>query len=363
VSQVARRFVSAEAPGLGRAGAGGHPCQGVWHHPAGEVRPAVAFVATHYEVDFSEHYLAEPLARRGFGFLGWNTRYRGQGAYFRLQGAVTDIGVGMRWLREEAGAGTVVLLGNSGGASLMAAYQARALEEADPDLPAADLFVSLNAHPGRPDVLTAWLDPAVTDETDPLSVYSGLDMFNPDHGPPYPPEFRTRYRAAQVERNERITGWCRAELERLGARGAWDRLFAVPRTWADLRFLDLTVDPSERPVGCYAGDPRPANYGPAGLAAACTLRGWLEMWSLDESGCRAGPHLARITEPALVVQSDADQGCFPSDARAIHAALGSADRTLVSVPGDHYLLQPGGARETVADLVSTWVEERVSPAG
>ena len=361
MSEAARRFVSSEAPDLGRAGAGGRPCQGVWHHPAEQPRPAVAFIATHYEVDFCEHYLAEPLARRGFGFLGWNTRYRGQGAYFRLNGALTDIGVGVGWAKKEAGAETVVLLGNSGGASLMAAYQARAVEEgpAGGPGPPADLFVSLNAHPGRPDVLTAWLDPAVTDETDPLSVYSALDMFNPDNGPPYPPEFVARYRAAQVERNERITSWCRAELERLGARGAWDRVFAVPRTWADLRFLDLSLDPSDRTVGCYAGDPRVANYAPAGLAAACTLRGWLEMWSLAESACRAGPHLARITQPALVVQSDADQGCFPSDARAIHEGLASTDRSLVSVPGDHYLLHPAAARESVADLVAAWVEERL----
>ena len=358
-AEVARRFVSAEAPDLGRAGAGGRPCQGVWHHPAGRPAPAVAFVASHYEVDFSEHYLTAPLAGRGFGFLGWNTRYRGQGAYFRLAGALTDIGVGVRWAREEAGADTVVLLGNSGGASLMAAYQARALDEPDPELPPADLFVSLNAHPGRPDVLTAWLDPAVTDETDPLSVYPALEMFDRAHGPPYPPDFVARYRRAQVERNERITSWCRAERERLGERGAWDRMFAVPRTWADLRFLDLALDPSARAAGCYAGDPRSANYAPAGLASACTLRGWLEMWSLAESGCRAGPHLARITQPALVVQSDADQGCFPSDARAIHEALGSADTTLETVPGDHYLLEPAGARETVADLLAGWVEERL----
>ena len=322
----------------------------------------MAFVATHYEVDFSEHYLAEPLARLGYGFLGWNTRFRGQGAYFGLDRAVADIGVGVRWLREEAGAATVVLLGNSGGASLMAAYQAAALA-GDRDLPPGDLFVSLNAHPGRPDVLTAWLDPSVTDESDPLSVDPALDMFDPANGPPYPPEFVGRYRSAQRERNERITAWCHAELARLGAAGAWDRLFCVHRTWADPRFLDLSLDPSDRPPGCYAGDARVANYGPAGLAMTCTLRSWLGMWSLADSPCRAEPHLARITQPALVVQSSADQGCHLSDARAIHAALGSADRTLVTVPGDHYLQTPDGARREVAGLISRWVAERVSPAG
>ena len=56
----------------------------------------------------------------------------------------------------------MVLLGNSGGASLMSAYQSQAIEpnitatrgssvpDAALDLPTADLFVSLNAHPGGP---------------------------------------------------------------------------------------------------------------------------------------------------------------------------------------------------------------------
>src|ERR1051325_2278902 len=97
---VERQFVSSESPTMPRAGAGGRPCQGVYHHPAG-ARPSVALIATHYEVDFSEHYLAEHAAARGVGFLGWNTRYRGNGGYFLLDNAVTDIGVGVRWLREQ----------------------------------------------------------------------------------------------------------------------------------------------------------------------------------------------------------------------------------------------------------------------
>jgi len=370
-SPVTTTFVGLESPGAGRAGAGGHPCQGLWHAPGARVAKA-AFVATHYEVDFAEHYLAGPLAERGFGFLGWNTRYRGNGAYFNLGSAVADIGVGVRWIRRVAGVDTVVLLGNSGGASLMGAYQSHALGQPAPptgrsptgdlaaaDLEAADLFVSLNAHRGRPDVLTSWLDPSVTDESDPLSVDPALDMFAATNGPPYEEEFLARYRGAQEERNHRITDWAEAELDRLGAAGAYDRVFNVHRTWADPRFLDLAIDPSDRRVGCYFGDPRAANYGPFGLASTCTLRSWLSMWSLRRSSCRAEPHLARITQPALVVQSTQDQGCYPSDARAIHAALGSADKTLQTVAGDHYLASPAGARAAMADLIAGWVEDRV----
>ncbi len=353
--------MSSDSPTARRAGAGGRPCQGVWHRRGGATpAPRVAFIAAHYEVDFSEHYLAELLAARGFGFLGWNTRYRGMGAYFALEPALVDIGVGVRWLREVAGASTVVLLGNSGGASLMAAYQAAALAGAPgpAKLDPGDAFVSLNAHPGRPDVLTAWMDPSVTDETDPLSRNPALDMFDPAHGPPYSPAFVSSYRAAQEARNHRITAWAKAELARLGAAGAPDRLFCVPRTWADLRFCDLDLDPSPRPAGCYAGDPQVANSGPFGLAATTTLRTWLAMWSLAESGCRAAPSLSRIRQPALVVQSLSDQGCWPSDARAILADLASTDKTLELVAGDHYLQTPASARTEVADLIAAWVSAR-----
>ena len=89
-------------------------------------RPRTALIATHYNVDFTEHYSAPYFARRGFGFLGWNTRYRGAEDQFILEHALIDIGVGVRWLREEAGVERVVILGNSGGGSLMGAYQAEA---------------------------------------------------------------------------------------------------------------------------------------------------------------------------------------------------------------------------------------------
>jgi pimeloyl-ACP methyl ester carboxylesterase len=330
----------------------------------------VAFIATHYDIDFSEHYLAEYLANRGHGFLGWNTRFRGMGYYFTLEQAVVDIGVGVRWLREVAGVDTVVLLGNSGGASLMSAYQSQAIEpsltatpgssvpDAALDLPTGDLFVSLNAHLGRPDVLTRWLDPSVTDESDPLSVDPALDMHNPEHPVPYSKEFIDRYRRAQVERNHRITGWCIEELRRYSEAGCYDRVFNVFRTWADLRFVDLGIDPSDREVGCYFGDPKAANYLPFGLATTNTLRAWLSMWSLSESQCRAQPHLGRITQPALVIQSSDDQGCYPSDAKAIFEALATADKTQVTIRGDHYLQRPRGARDEASDVISEWVKAR-----
>jgi hypothetical protein len=372
VTEIVREFIGLPSPVLGRAGAGGHPCQGLYHRLAGQ-RPPTAFIATHYNVDFSEHYLAGPLAERGFGFLGWNTRFRGNEANFLLDHALAEIGAGVRWLREQGGADTVVLLGNSGGGSLMAAYQSQAVEPsitpvtgmralpAIENLPAAGLFIALAAHSGRPEVLTAWFDPSVTDEGDPLSVDPLLDPYNSANGPPYSAEFQLRYRAAQRARNERITDWVLHELEILTGTRSRDRLFTLARTWADLRMIDPSIEPSDRrPNWCYLGDPMRANYGVFGIGTVSTLRTWLSMWSLRTSQCTAAPHLARISVPALVVHATADAGVYDSDARALYDGLAAEDKTLAVLRADHYLQEPAGSREQAADLIASWVTSRTS---
>lgn len=365
-----RQFVSMTSATGARNGAGFMPCQGLYYRPVGKA-PVTALIAAHYNVDFSEHYLGEFMAARGYGFLGWNTRFRGNEGFFLLEHALIDIGAGVRWLKEEAGIEQVVILGNSGGGSLMSAYQSQAqgatmkptpgltLPDALDDLIPADLYISLCAHLGRPEVLTAWFDPSIIDETDPASIDPDLNMYDPANGPPYASEFVVRYRAAQEARNHRITAWCHRELKRLEGLGMVDRAFNLFRTWADLRLLDGTLDPSERELGrCYAGDPKAANFGPRGIGLTNTLRTWLSMWSLSDSHCRGAPHLNRITQPALVIQSRGDTGVFPSDAQAIHRELAAQDKRLEMIPGDHYLQTPKDARGEVADLIADWLRSR-----
>jgi len=270
VTEIVREFVGLPSPVVGigvRAGAGGHPCQGIYHRPAG-TRPPTAFIATHYNVDFSEHYLASFMAERGFGFLGWNTRFRGNEAHF-------------------------------------------------------------------------------------------LDPYDPRNGPPFSADFQLRYRAAQRGRNERITDWTLNQLDRLAGTRARDRLFTVSRSWADLRMIDPSIEPSDRrPNWCYLGDPMRANYGVFGVGTVSTLRSWLSMWSLRTSQCTAAPHLARITGPALVVHATADACVYDSDARALYHAVAAADKTLEFIKADHYLQEPVGARAQAADLISAWVTSR-----
>jgi hypothetical protein len=364
------RFIGRPSATAPRIQAGGHPCQGLYFTPKGE-RPKTAVIATHYNVDFSEHYIAPFFAERGFGFLGWNTRYRGAEDQFLLEHALIDISVGMKWLKEEAGVERIVILGNSGGGSLMGAYQAEAISptllgamrgagrDVLASLPKADLYISLNAHQGRPEVLTDWMDASVTDETDPLATDPALDPFNPDNGPPYSQDFIIRYRAAQRARNQRITDWAKAELKRLNDAGTPDRIFPMFRCWGDLRCIDPAIDPSERTPGqCYRGDPAIANRTPS-IGRANTLKTWLSMWSLETSPCQGEPHLRKFDTPAIVIQSLGDTGVFPSDARKIHDFIGSADKRLELIKGAHYFEDFIETRIAAADLMADWIRSKI----
>lgn len=386
--EIASTGVYLESPTKTRYPFGQYPCWGLYHTPAG-ARPKTALIAAHFGANFTCHYLASYMAQRGYGFLGWNTRFVGAvfPSGFALEHALIDLGVGMRWLREEAGVERVVIVGNSGGASLMGAYQGQAVDphidpgSAPPELLRslipADMYISLCAHPGRAQVFTDWLDPSVTDESDPLSRDPELDMFNPKNGPPYSAEFIQRYREAQVARNDRITRWAESELKRIGEgrpkggaelkaknmwgapskEGVFDRFFTIFRQFADLRFVDLTIDPSKRDAACYAGDPLQANYSGYGLAPVTSAREWLAMWSLSRTQIRVDQQLPRVHQPGLVISANHDRGCFPSYARTVFNSLGSSDKKMVEVDGNHYL-EPPGDRDAVADLIAEWLAER-----
>jgi alpha-beta hydrolase superfamily lysophospholipase len=84
----------------------------------------------------------------------------------------------------------------------------------------------------------------------------------------------------------------------------------------------------------------------------------LSLWSLEHSACQAAPHLGRLEVPTLLIEAAADSGVFPSDGDTIMAGLAATDATRVSLPGDHYFLDPDGARDQVADTIAEWVRAR-----
>jgi alpha-beta hydrolase superfamily lysophospholipase len=365
--------------------------------------PDTALLVMHPRGDFARHYLAPLAAGAGYALLGANSRYLGNDADALHERLCLDVAGAVGWLRDR-GFAQVVLVGNSGGGSLFALYlqQASLAPAARPaaapsgdrvplsrfDLPAADGLVLLAAHLGEGRFLLERLDPSLVDESDPTAADPRLDMYDPrngyrplEEGPSrYPRDFVAEFRAAQRARCERLdaqalawceeAAWFRARLAGEGTRlsGA-ERAFAlrralqrryrvIYRTLADPRYLDPTLDPSERLLGSIFSlgqDPIKGNYG-EGLARVMSARGWLSTWSGLRSRAELLRTLPDVRVPTLVVHARADQEIHPAEARAALAALAAEDKALAEVPrADHYF-RPLPGSEGDDPLARMWGE-------
>ncbi|MFQ3664570.1 MAG: alpha/beta hydrolase [Sphingomonadaceae bacterium] len=323
------------------------------------------------------HYLPMPigLASAGVHCLTAVSRYPNNDSALIMEKVLADLGHWVNHARRTLGYAKIVLAGWSGGGSLSLFFQRQAVAPFVTDTPAgdpvalpevapADAMLLLAAHVSRAGTLTEWLDPSVTDETDPLARDPEWNLYAdpPPAAPPYPAEWVAAFRARQVARNRRITDWAHERLALLKQRfgPSAEQAFIVHGTMADPRWLDPAIDPNDREPGrCYLGDPRHINDAPGGLARYSTLRSWLSQWGIDTSradGLAAGPF---CTVPTLVVDNSADDACTPSHADRLFAALGAADKTRVTIAGatHYYAFQPDRLAQAVG-VVKEWLAAR-----
>ena len=291
----------------------------VWTPPVGAPAKQTAVILSHPRGDFSVHYACPLLAAAGYTVFGFGTRYMNNDTDCLHEACITDV----RTAHDEMirrGAEAVVLLGNSGGGSLMAMANA--------ELGIGDGWIGMAAHPGEGVFMLQVIDPSVADEHDPFSTVPELDMYHPDNGwRPWPepcaydPVWVERYRQAQRDRVARIDAIAKASLadslavvpdltttdpladpdrwRELRRRAVFTRYLTIYRTLADPAHLDLSIDPDDRPMGSLFAFPDPfdANYGRGGLARTMTARGWLSTWSGLSSGAKLADTMPQVVVP------------------------------------------------------------------
>ena len=349
----------------------------LWTPPTGQPWKT-AVVLSHPRGDFSVHYACPLLAAAGFAVLGFATRYLNNDIDCLHENCVTDVATAVAEMRRR-GAENVVLLGNSGGGSLMAMAQK--------ETSCGDAWVGLAAHPGEGVFMCQVIDPAVADENDPTSVNPELDMYNPDNGwRPWPEpacynkDWLLRYRTAQLERIARLDAIANDSINdartarRLAStqdkqadpkawrywrqRAVHAKYMVIYRTLADPAYLDLSIDPDERPIGSLFAFPDPfeANYGRGGLSRTITARGWLSTWSGLSSHAKVADTLPAVTVPTLVVHATADTEIRVHQAKAIRDASGSDDVTYHELKGAPHYFE--GYRVEAMELVAEWIKAR-----
>jgi pimeloyl-ACP methyl ester carboxylesterase len=320
------------------------------------------------------HYLVPDVLASGCHCWVQGSRSPGNDLRLEHETALLDVAAGQEFLRA-AGYEKRILLGNSGGAALFALYiqqsarapsrrialtpAGRPTELASAGLPEAQGLVLVSPHPGPGKLLQASIDPSAVDEDDALKTDDKLSPFAAANGYRKPPEttryeasFIERYRAAQAARVARIDQRARDIVEERQSarrahkagggleariRAAFTPIFHVWRTDADLRCIDLSIDPSDRKPGSLWGtDPVASNYGCIGFARSCTAESWLSSWSGISSNASFERCGGDIEVPTCMIEYSGDSAVFPDDASYIFNSIGAPRKVRHRVRGNHH---------------------------
>jgi hypothetical protein len=226
----------------------GHNVNSIMYEPEMPVEKSrIAIIMMHSNVDYLAFPMGPEMAKRGYRVLCASF----SDPFKTLDQKLLDLGLAVNELREHHDVSKVVLMGHSGGASLMTAYQnvaengaktfqgpekiVKIPDNVDGLLPADGLML-LDANFGNGAMTLFSLDPAVIDEDSGLQINEELNLFNPANGfnpegSTYSGEFIAVFQKAQGERNNRLV---KTALDRLSliekgkGRFTDDEPFVIP---------------------------------------------------------------------------------------------------------------------------------------
>ncbi|MCD7863410.1 MAG: alpha/beta hydrolase [Lachnospiraceae bacterium] len=204
--------------------------RGMLYEPAdGSKRIPVGVVLIHASADYSCLPMCAELAKRGFTALGGQVR----GDEIGLEEKMLNVKTAVNFLRHMQGIEKVVLMGHSGGATLMSAYQSIAENGVEiyqteemlypcpltEKLLPADGIMLIDSNYGNGAMTLISMDPAVLENGNGTDLDESLSVFNPENGfngseTAYSAEFLERFYRAQAKRNNEIVSLA---LERLKA--------------------------------------------------------------------------------------------------------------------------------------------------
>ena len=349
---------------------------GQYMEPVGVPRHTV-FVFMH-PIGIMEYLpFTNALAAQGAHVLCTVSRYPRNDTALIMEKVVADLGAHVRYAREELGFTRVILVGWSGGGSLMMFYQNQAENPTITETPAGDPYslaaaglasgdgmIVIAAHTNRAVTLTEWTDASIIDETDLSKRNVELNLYDPanPNQPPYSQDFLEAFEKAQIARNRKITTWVREQLDgfKTAGRPNEELGFVVHGTMAAPCWLDPAVEPNDRKPGtCGFGDPQVVNMSPIGIARFSSLRSWLSQWSYDDAVVDAPKSAAKITIPVLVVQNSADDLCVPSQAARIFAAIGHDNKEFKEIKdATHYYYEQPDKCDEACGVCIDWVQRQ-----
>lgn len=187
----------------------------------------VAVILEHSDDDYFDFVPAKELAKRGYSCFVSNVTDPKES----LDKKIEELSCVVCYAKNYPGIEKVILLGHSGGATLMSAYQSIAengpdifrdekkiikLDDMEEKTP-ADGVMFLDANFGNGVMSLLSLDPSIVDDRDGIRRNSKLDLFNPENGYDekechFSEDFINEYKKGQAKRMNRLIEYARERV-------------------------------------------------------------------------------------------------------------------------------------------------------